>query len=69
MPNTPAKTAANKKWYELNKTKHNAICYPNGVKYYASHKEHLCEKARIKYHFYKNILNQEFLILRNIDLF
>jgi len=64
MPNTPAKTAANKKWYELNKTKHNAICLKHHITYYNNNKEQLCEKARMKYLFKK-----EFLILRNIDLF
>jgi hypothetical protein len=64
MPNTPAKVAANKRWYELNKAKHHAICYQHGIKYYATHKDKLCEKARMKY-----LFNKEFLILRNIDLF
>ncbi len=64
MPNTPAKVAANKRWYESNKAKHNAICHQHCVKYYATHKEQLCEKARMKY-----LLKKEFLILRNIDLF
>ena len=64
MPNSIAKTAANKKWYELNKAKHNVCCIKHRAKYYASNKEILCEKARMKY-----LLKKEFLILRNIDLF
>jgi len=64
MPNTPAKSAANKKWYELNKEKHHAICFKHHKIYYDNHKDIICEKARMKY-----LFNKEFLILRNIDLF
>jgi hypothetical protein len=64
MPNSEAKKAANKRWYEANKQKHHAICAPHCKKYNETHKEELLEKARMKYLFKK-----EFLILRNIDIF
>ena len=64
MPNTEAKKAANKRWYEANKQKHFQSCAPHVKKYNEDHKEELLKKARGKYR-----LNKEFLILRNIDIF
>jgi len=64
MANSEAKKKANKKWYELNKEKHNQICLAHVKKYNEKNKDIILEKMRNKYW-----ANKEWLILRNIDLF
>jgi 2-oxo-4-hydroxy-4-carboxy--5-ureidoimidazoline (OHCU) decarboxylase len=64
MPNSEAKKRANKKWYELNKEKHNELCLPHIRNYNEKNKDKILAKLRAKYW-----ADKEWLILRNIDLF
>ena len=64
MVNSIAKTAANKRWYENNKEKHNAICAPHSKNYQKTHAVKILAKKRGKYAL--KICWESF---RNIDLF